>query len=492
MTWHGPIEQIDESRFQIPATYQSDVMKRHGLRMLVPGLIYADRQMLSSIIKDNSPEQVANVATLPGIVRQSMAMPDIHRGYGFAIGGVAAFDAHQGVISPGGVGYDINCGVRLMTTALTIDELHPKLQPVVDTMFRNVPSGVGSEGKIRLSREQVDAVLAEGARWAVQQGYGWQEDVEFLEENGCIAGADPALVSKHAKDRGASQLGTLGAGNHFLEIQQVDEIYDPDVARVFGVTEVGQVTVMIHTGSRGCGHQICTDYLDVMRRANQKYGIPLVDHELSCAPADSPEARQYFAAMKAGANYAWANRQIITHWVRESFETVLGLSAKKLGLHLVYDIAHNMAKLEEHEVDDQKRKLYVHRKGATRAFGPGHPAIPDKYRPVGQPVLIPGDMGTASYLLVGTEQAMRESFGSSCHGAGRHMSRMAAKRYQRADQVVAGLEQRGIYLRAKSRKVIAEEAPEAYKDIDEVVKISHQAGLARKVARMKPVGVVKG
>ncbi|MEW5995434.1 MAG: RtcB family protein, partial [Candidatus Zixiibacteriota bacterium] len=361
-----------------------------------------------------------------------------------------------------------------------------------DTMFVNVPSGVGSEGKVRLSREQLDEVLAKGARWAVEQGYGWEEDLEYHEENGSITGADPSLVSRHAKDRGKSQLGTLGAGNHFLEIQRVDEIYDPEAARTFGITDVGQITVMIHTGSRGCGHQICTDYLETMRRANQKYGIPLVDRELSCAPAGSPEAQQYFAAMKCGANFAWANRQMITHWVRESFESVLGKSAQELGLHLIYDIAHNMAKLEEHEVDGKQRQLFVHRKGATRAFGPGHPAIPDKYRTVGQPVLIPGDMGTASYLLAGTQQAMKETFGSSCHGAGRAMSRMAAKRFQRAEQVFAALEKKGIYLRAKSRKVVAEEASEAYKDIDEVVEISHQAGIAHKVARMKPIGVVKG
>jgi tRNA-splicing ligase RtcB len=492
MGWNGPIIKIDDYRFEIPQSYVSETMKRHGLKMRVPGLIYADDQMLQSITRDNSPEQVVNVATLPGIVNKSIAMPDIHHGYGFAIGGVAAFDAKEGVISPGGVGYDINCGVRLLTTRLVFDELLPKLQPLVNTMFTNVPSGVGSEGKVRLSRDQMDEVLTNGARWAVKESYGWQEDLLYMEEGGCIQGADPSVVSKNAKDRGKSQVGSLGAGNHFLEIQRVDEICDPEVARVFGITEVGQVTVMIHTGSRGCGHQICTDYLEVMLRANKKYGIPLVDRELSCAPADSPEAQQYFAAMKCGANFAWANRQMITHWVRESFESVFGKSAQEMGLHMIYDIAHNMAKLEEHEVDGRKRMVYVHRKGATRSFGPGNPHVPEKYRAVGQPVLIPGDMGTASYLLVGTEQAMRETFGSSCHGAGRSMSRTAAIRLQSADKVVAGLEHQGIYLQAKSRKVIAEEAPEAYKDIDEVVDISHKAGIARKVARMRPVGVVKG
>ncbi len=492
MSWTGPIRQVDDYRFEIPMSYQSEAMKRHGLKMRVPGLIYADQAMLSSITRDDSPEQVVNVATLPGIVGKSMAMPDIHHGYGFAIGGVAAFDVHEGVISPGGVGYDINCGVRLLTTGLAIDEIRPSLQALVNAMFTNVPSGVGSQGKIRLSRQQTDAVLANGARWAVEQGYGWQEDLGVMEEGGCMEGADPSLVSESAKKRGAPQLGSLGAGNHFLEIQQVDEIYDEEAASVFGITHVGQATVMIHTGSRGCGHQICTDYLDVMRRANQKYGIPLVDRELSCAPADSPEGQQYFTAMKCGANFAWANRQMITHWVRESFESVLGRSAEQLGLHMIYDIAHNIAKLEEHEVEGKKRMLYVHRKGATRAFGPGHPDVPEKYRSIGQPVLIPGDMGTASYLLVGTEQGMGETFGSSCHGAGRQMSRTAARKRQPADKVVAGLESQGIYLRAKSRRVIAEEAPEAYKDIDEVVEISHKSGLARKVARMRPVGVVKG
>lgn len=492
MSWTGPIQKIDDCRFEIPQSYQSETMKTHGLKMRVPGLIYADEAMLPSITRDDSPDQVANVATLPGIISKSIAMPDIHHGYGFAIGGVAAFDAHEGVISPGGVGYDINCGVRLLTSKLTFEEIHPRRQALVDTMFTNVPSGVGSQGKLRLSRQEIDIVLTNGARWAVQQGYGWQEDLTAMEEGGCIEGADPSLVSKSAKDRGSSQVGTLGAGNHFLEIQRVDEIYDVEVARTFGITEVGQVTVMIHTGSRGCGHQICTDYLDVMRRANKKYGIPLVDRELSCAPADSEEAQRYFAAMKCGANFAWANRQMINHWVRESFESVLGKSAQELGLHLIYDIAHNMAKLEEHEVEGKKRMVYVHRKGATRSFGPGHPDVPEKYRALGQPVLIPGDMGTASYLLVGTEQAMRETFGSSCHGAGRQMSRHAAIRQQPADKVVAGLEKQGIYLRAKSRRVIAEEAPEAYKDIDEVVEISHRSGIVRKVARMRPMGVVKG
>jgi tRNA-splicing ligase RtcB len=486
------IRKIDNYRFEIPPSYQSEAMKRLDLRMKVPGLIYADEAMMATIIQDNSPDQVANVATLPGIVRYSYAMPDIHHGYGFAIGGVAAFDEREGIISPGGVGYDINCGVRLLRSDLTFDDVKPKIDKLVNAMFNNVPSGVGSEGRVRLSKEEIDWVLASGARWAVENGYGWPEDLEVIEENGCIEGADPDQVSNTAKKRGAPQLGTLGAGNHFLEIQRVEEIFDREAAEAFGITAVNQVTVMIHTGSRGCGHQICTDYLDVMRRANKKYGIPLVDRELSCAPGDSPEGRQYFTAMKCGANFAWANRQLINHWVRDSFASVYKKPAEELGLRLIYDIAHNMAKLEEHEIDGRKKRFYVHRKGATRAFGPGHPEIPEKYRAVGQPVLIPGDMGTASYLLAGTKQAMTETFGSSCHGAGRRLSRHAAIKQNPADKIISELESKGIYLQAKSRRVISEEAPEAYKDINEVVEISHRAGIAKKVARLRPLGVVKG
>ncbi len=492
MSWKGPIDKIDASRFRIPASYQSQVMKQHGVRMSVPAIIYADERMLEAILRDDSPEQVANVATLPGIVGQSIAMPDIHHGYGFAIGGVAAFDDSSGIISPGGVGYDINCGVRLLRTDLTLSEIKPRIEQLVNTMFSNIPCGVGSEGKVRLSPAEVNRVLEDGARWAVEQGYGWAEDLTFTEESGSIDGAEAKTVSDTAKKRGSGQLGTLGAGNHFLEIQRVEEIYDQAVAEAFGITAADQITIMIHTGSRGCGHQICTDYLEIMRRANAKYNIPLIDRELSCAPANSPEGQRYFTAMKCGANFAWANRQMITHWVRESFEAVMGGSSKEMGLRQIYDIAHNIAKLEEHEVGGKKRWLYVHRKGATRSFGPGHRDIPERYRGVGQPVLIPGDMGTASYLLVGTEQAMRDTFGSSCHGAGRSLSRHAARKQHPSGKVFSDMEKRGIYLQAKSRKVISEEAPEAYKNIDDVVEISHRAGIARKVARLKPLGVVKG
>jgi tRNA-splicing ligase RtcB len=492
MSWKGPLRKIDDYRYEIPADYQTEAMKRVGASMQVPGLIYADEAMLESITRDNAPEQVVNVATLPGIVGYSMAMPDIHHGYGFPIGGVAAFDAEHGVISPGGVGYDINCGVRMLRTDLTAKDLEPRLHKLIDTFYNNVPSGVGSHGRVRITIEQMNDVLTKGARWAVDQGYGWPEDLDATEDSGAIPGGDQACVSAKAKKRGAPQLGSLGAGNHFLEVQRVDEIFDAEAAHAFGVLEVGQVMVMIHTGSRGCGHQICTDYLELMRGAARKYEMPLVDRELSSAPASSPEAQQYFSAMKCGANFAWANRQLIAHWIRESFETVFSQSARRLGLDQIYDVAHNIAKLEQHEVAGERRSLYVHRKGATRAFGPGHPDLPDQYRSVGQPVLIPGSMGTASYLLVGTDKAMRDSFGSSCHGAGRAKSRHAAIKQHKADAVLRELTDKGIYLRAKSHRIVSEEAPQAYKDIDDVVRVSHQSGIARKVARMRPMGVVKG
>jgi len=492
MAWSGPINKLDNYRFEIDPSYQSEAMKRLGIKMRVPGLVYTNQEMLRAIVADDSPDQVANVATLPGIVGRSIAMPDIHHGYGFAIGGVAAFDASNGIISPGGVGYDINCGVRLIRSNLMYAEIQPHIRKLIDTMFTNVPSGVGSEGRIKLSPREINVVLEQGARWAVHAGYGWEEDLNAQEEGGCIDGGDPSDVSDTAKKRGAPQLGSLGAGNHFLELQRVEAIYDEKTASAFGITQVGQIMVMVHTGSRGCGHQICTDHLEVMQRANRKYGIPLVDRELACAPASSQEAQEYFSAMKCGANFAWANRQMITHWIRESFEQVLGQKADRLGLHLVYDVAHNMAKLEEHEVNGKRRWLYVHRKGATRAFGPGHPDISEKYRKVGQPVLIPGDMGSASYLLVGTDNAMRETFGSTCHGAGRRLSRHAAMKAHPVDRVMAKMADLGIYLKAASRKGISEEAPGAYKNIDEVVAISHGSGVASKVARFKPLGVVKG
>ena len=491
MGWSGKFNQLDNYRFEIPKSYQSHEMRRLGVAMRVPAMIYSDANLIDKVIGDDSPDQVANVATLPGIVGKSIAMPDIHHGYGFAIGGVAAFDATEGIISPGGVGYDINCGVRLLRSSLTYEDIKPYISKIIDTIFKTVPCGVGSEGKIRLSNQETDAVLTDGAGSAVRNGYGWDDDLICTEESGAIKGADASLISSTAKKRGNSQLGTLGAGNHFLEIQRVDEIYDNKIAGVYGITAKGQICVMIHTGSRGLGHQVCTDYLEVMRVANKKYGIPLIDRELACAPAGSEEGEEYFAAMNAGANFAWANRQVIAHWIRESFTQVLGQSARSLGMSQIYDIAHNMAKLEQHEINGKKRWLFVHRKGATRAFGPGHADIPDKYQAVGQPVLIPGDMGTASYLLAGTEQAMKETFGSSCHGAGRNMSRHAAKKAHPAEVVFQQMKEANIYLQAKSHRVVAEEAPGAYKNIDSVVEITHNSGIAKKIVRLTPLGVYK-
>ena len=489
MSWTGPIKKVSDFKYEIPEDYTGI---GGNLRMRAPAYIYASEGMVEQIKKDNAAEQLANVSTLPGLVGSAMAMPDMHWGYGFPIGGVAAFDAEDGIISPGGVGYDINCGVRVLRTDLTVKDIKPGIKELVDSIFGNVPSGVGSRGKIRLNQRDVERVFEEGAEWAVENGYGWEEDLEHTEENGRMGNADVSAVSQKAKSRGAPQLGTLGAGNHFLEIQRVDEIYEPEIAKAFGITEKDQITVMIHTGSRGAGHQIATDHLRVMEQAVKKYDMELPDRQLACAPADSAEARDYFKAMAAGANFAWANRQIIMHWVRESFHKVLGEDAESLGMKLVYDVCHNIAKLEEHEVDGRRKKVYVHRKGATRSFAAGRPEIPRAYRDVGQPVLIPGDMGTASYILVGTERSMKEAFGSSCHGAGRVMSRSQAKRDFTVSGVKEELGGKGIYLRAATQHVILEEAPEAYKDIEDVVGAVKGAGLARPVVRLKPMGVVKG
>ncbi|MEM0358946.1 MAG: RtcB family protein [Candidatus Hadarchaeales archaeon] len=478
------LKRIDEVRWEIPQDYKP------GMR--VPARIYADEEMIREMGKDLTLEQAANVSFLQGIYKYSITLPDGHQGYGFPIGGVAATDAETGVISPGGVGYDINCGVRVLRTNLTKEEVIPKLHQLVETLFRNVPSGLGSTGHVRLTPQQLDEVLELGAKWAVENGFGWKEDLERLEEGGCMEGADPKKVSTEAKKRGFPQLGSLGSGNHFLEVQVVDRIYDPEVAKVFGLEREGQVTVMIHTGSRGLGHQVCSDYLRTMERAAHHYKIHLPDRELVNVPFTSPEGEAYFSAMKGAANFAWANRQMITHWVRQSFEQVFGREAEALGLHVIYDVAHNIAKLEEHKVNGEKKEVVVHRKGATRAFGPGHPQVPSLYRKVGQPVLIPGDMGTASYLLVGTERAMEESFGSTAHGAGRHLSRAAALRQFRGDEIRNELGERGIYVKAAKLSVIAEEAPQAYKNVDKVVEITHRAGLSLKVARLIPVGVAKG
>ncbi|MCK4444018.1 MAG: RtcB family protein, partial [Thermoplasmata archaeon] len=437
-------------------------------------------------------EQVANVATLPGIVGSSMAMPDIHWGYGFPIGGVAAFSMDDGVVSPGGVGFDINCGVRMLTTNMDVKDVSPKIKNLVDKMFENVPSGVGSKGKVRVDSRTLTHVLETGAGWAVEEGYGWEEDLRHLEENGCYKIADSEKVSQKAIERGKSQLGSLGAGNHFLEIQRVEKLLQPEIAKKWGVTHKDQIVVMIHTGSRGCGHQIASDYIRVMERAGREHGIRLLDRQLACAPVRSDEGQDYLKAMACGANFAWTNRQMILHWIRESFGEIFGQSPESMGLNVIYDVAHNIAKIEEHDVNGKKMELCVHRKGATRAFGSGRSEIPEEYRDIGQPVLIPGDMGTASYLLVGTDAAMRETWGSTCHGAGRVMSRKAATRKFRVDQVKGLLRSRGIYIRAASKDGIVEEAPDAYKDIDDVVRVAEGAGISKMVPRMRPMGVVKG
>ncbi|RKY99180.1 MAG: RNA-splicing ligase RtcB [Candidatus Hydrothermota bacterium] len=481
--WRGPLEKIDSYRWRIPKSYKP------GMR--VPGIIYASERLIKSIIQDQAPEQVANVATLPGIVKYSLAMPDIHWGYGFPIGGVAAMDYETGVISPGGVGYDINCGVRIIRTNLTKKEIEPYLDKLLDTIFMNVPAGVGVKGKLTFSRSELQEVMVKGAKWAIEKGFGWPEDLERIEEGGTMKGADPSKVSHRAIERGRPQLGSLGAGNHFLEIQVVDQIYDQEAAKVMGL-EVGLITIMVHTGSRGFGHQICDDYVRKLGQAMHRYGIRVPDRQLACVPIKSPEGRAYFGAMVSAANYAWTNRQFITHWVRESFEKVFKKSAEELGLHIVYDVAHNIAKVEEHVVNGKKMKLVVHRKGATRAFAKGRPELSPLYRPIGQPVLIPGDMGTASYVLLGTERAMQETFGSTAHGAGRVLSRAAAVRRTRGRSIVEELKRKGIKVRAHSDETLREEVPEAYKDVDIVVDTVHRAGIARKVARMRPIAVIKG
>lgn len=482
--WRGLLERLDEYRWKIPRTYKRE--------MRAEGLIYASEKMIPAICEDQAPEQVANVACLPGIVGYSMAMPDIHFGYGFPIGGVAAFDVKEGVVSPGGVGYDINCGVRCLRTNFTYEEVKPRLPSLLDAIFSTVPCGVGMGGMIKVTAAELRQVMVKGAKWAVERGFGWPEDLEHCEEGGALPGADPGAVSNRAVERGRPQLGSLGAGNHFLEVQVVEEIYEQAIAEKMGITKEGQITVMIHTGSRGFGHQICDDYLQVMQNAVRKYGINLPDRQLVCAPVESPEGKRYFAAMACAANFAWANRQMITHWVREAFEKVFKKSAKELGLFVIYDVAHNIAKVEEHEVDGRKVTVCVHRKGATRAFPPGHPAVPKDYQETGQPVLVPGDMGTLSYILVGTERAMRETFGSACHGAGRLMSRAAALRQKSGREVTEALKGKGILVRAASEKTLVEEMPEAYKDVTEVVEACHGAGISRKVVRVRPLGVVKG
>ncbi|MDW8321220.1 MAG: RtcB family protein [Armatimonadota bacterium] len=485
--WEGKLERIDTYRWRIPKDYKK------GMR--VDGVIYASAQLIEHIVQDQSPEQVANVATLPGIQSYSIAMPDIHWGYGFPIGGVAAMDIKEGVVSPGGVGFDINCGVRMLRTDLTIEQVQPRIKELVDQIFRDVPAGLKGEGLIKVNPQELREVMRKGAIWMIEHGYGWEEDIERSEQSTTLTGLlppEPSNISNRAIERGKTQLGTLGGGNHFLEVQVVDEIYDAKVAEAFGITQVGQITVMIHTGSRGFGHQTCDDYLDVMQKAQKKYGIELPDRQLACAPITSEEGEDYLTAMACAANFAWANRQAIAHWVRQAFAKVFGSKPQQLGMHQIYDVAHNIAKIEEHEVNGKAKSVCVHRKGATRAFGPGHPAVPEVYRHVGQPVLIPGDMGRYSFILVGTVTAMRETFGSTCHGAGRMMSRHGAMREAQGRNIAQELAEKGIYVRAQNKGTLAEEASYAYKDVANVVDVCEGVGISRKVARMRPIGVVKG
>jgi tRNA-splicing ligase RtcB len=451
-------------------------------------LVFASDRLLHQIEKDQSLQQAINVAALPGIVGPSLAMPDIHQGYGFPIGGVAATDFEKGVVSPGGVGFDINCGVRMATTSLERDDVVPKLKELVDQVFRDVPCGTGSDGRIKLNPKKLEGVLRHGARWMVENEYGEARDLEFAEAHGELAPANPDKVSERAKERGSPQLATMGSGNHFVEIQWVEEIHDEEAARAMGLRKDG-VTVMVHCGSRGLGHQVCTDYLAQMGAAMKKYGLSVPDRQLACVPVDSPEGQSYLEAMNAAANYAWANRQGILHFLRNAFRTIFGKATR---LDLLYDVCHNIAKREKHQIDGVSREVLVHRKGATRAFPPGHREMPAAYRDIGQPVIIPGSMGTASWVLAGAEGAMRETFASVCHGAGRVLSRAAAKKGRDARDEQRKLAERGIVVRSESRDGILEEIPEAYKDVDEVIEVVHRAGLAKKVARLRPMGVIKG
>lgn len=472
------------SQFKQITPYIWEIPREYNPNMKVPARIWISKKMLERILDELSCEQLVNVATLQGIEKYALAMPDIHQGYGFPIGGVAAFRTEDGVISPGGVGYDINCGVRVLTSQHKVEELSERITDLINQMQRDVPSGVGRGGQTVLGMEELDEVLNTGVRWAVKKGYATESDLEVIETNGCIEEARADLVSDHAKKRGRDQLGTLGAGNHFVEIQEVIEVFDEDVADTLGIFK-GQVTVMIHTGSRGLGHQNCTDYVKIMNSAMQKYQIKLVDRELTCAPFKSQEGQDYYFSMAASANYAWVNRQLITNQVRGSWKQVLGESNN---LNLVYDVAHNIAKLEKYD----GKEYIVHRKGATRAFGPDHPEIPQKYRKVGQPVIIPGSMGSFSYVLVGTKKAEEETFGSCCHGAGRQMSRMKAKKTLNYEQIKKDFDDKGIIIRAGSAREVLEEAPEAYKDIDEIIDVVDKSGIGKPVAKMRPLAVIKG
>ena len=483
-TYTGPLERVGDCCWRIPKSY------KRGMR--VDGLIFADDELIQQIKNDQALEQVANVAFLPGIQHASLAMPDIHWGYGFCIGGVCATDPDEGgVISPGGVGYDINCGVRLIRSNLFYQDVKPQLTRLMDTLFANVPAGVGREGKYHFKNKELRQLMAQGPSYLKGRSLATDGDIEHTETEGCLAGADPDAVSERAMQRGAKQCGTLGSGNHFLEVQVVDAVCDEEAARVMGL-EKDMVCVMIHSGSRGLGYQVCDDSLKQLRGAPARYGIELPDRQLACAPIDSPEGQRYLGAMCAAANYAWCNRQLLMHQARESFESVFGCGWESLQMNLVYDVAHNIAKFEQHTTGGKSRRVWVHRKGATRAFPAGHPETPQRYRQVGQPVLIPGDMGRASWVLVGRPGSMEQTFGSACHGAGRQMSRTAAVKHARGRKIDQELLKRGVIARARSWKGLAEEQPDAYKDVNLVVDVVHRAGLAQKVARMRPIGVVKG
>lgn len=483
--YDGPLESLGGCQWRIPKSYRED--------MRVDGIIFVDDSQVSQLRRDKGPEQVINVATLPGIQKASLAMPDIHWGYGFAIGGVAATDPEQGgVISPGGVGYDINCGVRLLRSTIEFDDVKDKIRPLVDQLFREIPTGVGQSGKYHFSKPQLADLMERGSEFVIERGLGTERDLEFTEACGRLAGADPDRVSDRAYTRGADQCGTLGSGNHFLEVQVVDRILDETAAKVMGL-HLGQITVLIHSGSRGLGYQVCDDYLDTFRAAPKRYGFTLPDNQLACAPVRSPEGQSYLAAMRAAANYAWCNRQLLTHQAREIFERFLGVPWSELGLDLVYDVAHNIAKFEDHDVGGGEiKEVCVHRKGATRAFPPGHPEVPMPYSQIGQPVIIPGSMGTASWVLVGQPGSMLHSFGTSCHGAGRMMSRTAAIKLAGSRRIDKELDAIGIVARARGHKGLAEEQPAAYKDVDLVVDVVERAGISKKVARLRPVGVIKG
>lgn len=473
------LKRQDDYRYVIPKSY------KQGMR--IEGLVYANKSLIQQIKKDLTTDQIANVATLPGFVGRSLAMPDAHQGYGFCIGGVAASDLNDGVVSAGGVGFDINCGVRLLSSPFQEEEVRPKLESLLNQLFRDIPAGSGRRGLLTIASSKLDQVLEHGAQWAVSQGYGHVGDIAYIEELGRMTTADASLVSHRAKTRGQHQLGTLGSGNHFLEIQRVTEIYDPEVARGFGLN-LGQVVILIHTGSRGLGHQVCTDYLDLMQYAMSRYHIRVVDRQLACVPINSKEGAAYLGAMAAAANFAFANRQMITHWTRRVFGQILGSDSLKV----VYDVCHNIAKQEEHWINARKRMVLVHRKGSTRAFPKGHPALPEEVRGLGQPVLIPGSMGTCSYVLVGTEGAMLETFGSSCHGAGRAKSRSQAKRETNAEAVLKNLKSKNILVKGQSQAGLIEENPDAYKDVNQVVDVVHKTGLSTKVARLLPLAVMKG